>query len=182
MHRRQARIRLVRKESSNRCIDGKQGFASSARSPQIQRRQHRASFVYLLPRHAHPLHPAPPARYHPVFALSMSELGRCTNAEATFPLPPDTRPIDRAPYRANPRAKAVIDECVHDMLEWDIIEEHPSPWGSPCTLVAKKNGSPRFCVDYRHTLNGHIVRKSCCLLYTSPSPRDKRQSRMPSSA
>ena len=23
---------------------------------------------------------------------------------------------------------------------------------------------------------------SCCLLYTSPSPRDKRQSRMPSSA
>ena len=24
--------------------------------------------------------------------------------------------------------------------------------------------------------------KKCCLLYTSPSPRDKRQSRMPSSA
>ena len=90
----------------------------------------------------------------------MSELGCCTNAEATFPLPPDTRPIDRAPYRANPRAKAVIDKCVHDTLEWDIIEERPSPWGSPCTLVAKKNGSPRFCVDYRHTLNRHIVRKS----------------------
>ena len=100
------------------------------------------------------------ARYRPVFALSTSELGRCTNAKATFPLPPDTRPIGRAPYRANPRAKAVIDKCVHDMLEWDIIEERPSPWGSPCTLVAKKNGSPRFCVDYRHTLNRHIVRKS----------------------
>ena len=27
-----------------------------------------------------------------------------------------------------------------------------------------------------------IVRKFSCLLYTSPSPRDKRQSRMPSSA
>ena len=46
------------------------------------------------------------------------------------------------------------------MLEWDIIEERPRPWGSPCTLVAKKNGSPRFCVDYRHTLNRNIVRKS----------------------
>ena len=27
----------------------------------------------------------------------------------------------------------------------------------------------------------HVLRY-CCLLYTSPSPRDKRQSRMPSSA
>ena len=79
------------------------------------------------------------ARYRPVFALSMSELGRCTNAEATFPLPPDTRPIDRPPYRANPRAKAVIDKCVR--------------------LSQKKNGSSRFCVDYRHTLNHSIVRK-----------------------
>ena len=77
-------------------------------------------------------------RYRPVFALSMSELGRCTNAEATFPLPPKTCPIDRAPYRANPRAKAVIDKCVHDMLEWDIIEERPSPWGSPCTYSCRK--------------------------------------------
>ena len=65
------------------------------------------------------------ARYRPVFALSMSEVGRCTNAEAIFPLPPDSRPMDRAPYRANPRAKAVIDKCVHAMLEWDIIEERP---------------------------------------------------------
>ena len=59
----------------------------------------------------------------------MSELGRCTNAEASFPLPPETRPIDSPPYRANPRAKAVIDECVHDMLELGIIEERPSLWG-----------------------------------------------------
>ena len=28
----------------------------------------------------------------------------------------------------------------------------------------------------------HSVRTNICLLYTSPSPRDKRQSRMPSSA
>ena len=78
-----------------------------------------------------------------VFALSMSELGRCTNAEATFPLPTDTRPIDRTPYRANPRAKAVIDKCVHDMLEWDIIEERPSPWGSPYSC-RKEERKPSF--------------------------------------
>ena len=31
-------------------------------------------------------------------------------------------------------------------------------------------------------LTAKHVALSCCLLYTSPSPRDKRQSRMPSSA
>ena len=31
-------------------------------------------------------------------------------------------------------------------------------------------------------MNRRAVRAACCLLYTSPSPRDKRQSRMPSSA
>ena len=70
------------------------------------------------------------ARYRPVFALSISELGRRTNAEATFRSPPETRPIDRAPFRVNPRGKAVVDKYVNDMLGWDIIEERPSPWGS----------------------------------------------------
>lgn len=46
------------------------------------------------------------------------------------------------------------------MWEWGIIEKRPSPWGSPITIVPKKNDSPRFRVDYRHTLNRHIVRKS----------------------
>ena len=44
------------------------------------------------------------AKFRPVFSLSMSELGCCTIAEATFPLPPDTRPVDRPQYRPNPRA------------------------------------------------------------------------------
>ena len=35
----------------------------------------------------------------------------------------------------------------------------------------------RFCIDPDHALNPDI-----CLLYTSPSPRDQRGSRMPSSA
>ena len=32
------------------------------------------------------------------------------------------------------------------------------------------------------TDQNHLTPLGCCLLYTSPSPRDKRQSRMPSSA
>ena len=55
-------------------------------------------------------------------------------------------------------------------LPADVIVEAASPLGTVVTLAAHDN------LDPSPTL-------SCtCLLYTSPSPRDKRQSRMPSSA
>ena len=37
-------------------------------------------------------------------------------------------------------------------------------------------------VDMAHRIKGNAAMYGYCLLYTSPSPRDKRQSRMPSSA
>ena len=43
------------------------------------------------------------------------------------------------------------------------------------TLVGFQNGQ----VPFSHLINAVF---GTCLLYTSPSPRDKRQSRMPSSA
>ena len=39
---------------------------------------------------------------------------------------------------------------------------------------------PMRCGSLRHTCRRHGV--ECCLLYTSPSPRDRQKSRMPSSA
>ena len=39
-----------------------------------------------------------------------------------------------------------------------------------------------FLVESRHCHSGNIAQGGYCLLYTSPSPRDMRRSRMPSSA
>ena len=43
----------------------------------------------------------------------------------------------------------MIDEEVEKMMEAGVIEESNSPWASPVVLVKKKDGSTRFCVDYR---------------------------------
>ncbi|CAB1108264.1 unnamed protein product [Ectocarpus sp. CCAP 1310/34] len=100
------------------------------------------------------------AKYRPVFSLNRKELGKCKTAQATFPMPPNTKLVNRRPYRANPHTEAVIQTCVKDMLDDDIIEELPSQWGSPVTLVARKDGKPRFCVDFRSTVNKHLIRKT----------------------
>ena len=92
-------------------------------------------------------------RYRSVFSPNQQELGKCTIAEAEFPLQNDTKPVDRHSYRTNPRAQKVIDSCVDDMQATGIIEKRPREWGSPVCIVAKADGSPRFCVDYRTTIN-----------------------------
>ena len=99
------------------------------------------------------------ARFRPVFSCSSEELRECKTAVATFPLPSGTKPVSIPPYRANPRQEKVIDKCVEAMVSRGVAEKRSSPWGSPVTIVVRKDGQPRFCVDYRRTLNKLLIRK-----------------------
>ena len=54
--------------------------------------------------------------------------------------------------------------------------------GKSSLLASVTNANPKIANYQFTTLNPNLGVASYCLLYTSPSPRDKRQSRMPSSA
>lgn len=47
------------------------------------------------------------------------------------------------------KEKEIVDNEIDKMLDDDIIEPSSGPWASPILLVKKKDGSIRFCIDYR---------------------------------
>src|SRR5882762_759472 len=52
-------------------------------------------------------------------------------------------------YPANPMKRQLIDDCIDELLENDLIEISNAPCSSPCIVVPKSDGTGRFCVDFR---------------------------------
>ncbi|CAF1183413.1 unnamed protein product [Didymodactylos carnosus] len=69
----------------------------------------------------------------------------------------DARPIKLPPYRILPPKRDYITQELVHMKEQNIIEPATGPWVAPVTLQPKRDGTMRFCIDYRR-LNEVTVR------------------------
>nr|XP_009760314.1 PREDICTED: uncharacterized protein LOC104212668 [Nicotiana sylvestris] len=67
----------------------------------------------------------------------------------TIPLKPGAMSVSLRPYRYNYYEKEELERHVKEILTNGIIQHSQSPFSSPALLVKKKDGTWRFCVDYR---------------------------------
>jgi hypothetical protein len=58
-------------------------------------------------------------------------------------------PFRIRPYHLNEQKKCALYECINEMLAAGVIERSESEYCSPVVLVKKKDGTVRFCTDYR---------------------------------
>ncbi|KAI3705715.1 hypothetical protein L1987_75956 [Smallanthus sonchifolius] len=62
---------------------------------------------------------------------------------------PNTQPVNVRPYRYPYYQKEVMTQLISEMLREGLIKPSTSPYSAPVLLVRKKDGTWRFCVDYR---------------------------------
>ena len=60
----------------------------------------------------------------------------------------DTNPIYHSARRMAPLHNKIVRKELDKMLEAGIITPSSSAWSFPVVIVSKKDGNPRFCVDY----------------------------------
>ena len=82
------------------------------------------------------------------FSTGPDDLGR-TNVTQHHIDVQGAAPYKQRPYRMTPEQRDRVDENVEKMLHEKIIRESNSPWSSPVVIVTKKDGTDRFCIDFR---------------------------------
>ncbi|GBM22027.1 Retrovirus-related Pol polyprotein from transposon 297 [Araneus ventricosus] len=83
-----------------------------------------------------------------LFSTSDSDVGRCNMTQHRINTG-NHPPIKQYPRRLPLAKKEEAERLVKEMVDNGIIEESSGTWASPIVLVKKKDGSIRFCVDYR---------------------------------
>jgi len=61
-------------------------------------------------------------------------------------------PCKQPPRRMPFVVRQEVAKQLHDMQRNGVIQPSSSPWSSPVVMVRKRDGSHRFCMDYRARL------------------------------
>ena len=96
------------------------------------------------------------SKWQPIFSQGPTDLGHTNLVKHSINLE-DERPF-KEPYRNIPPALIQeVREHLREMIEIGAIRESSSPYSSNVVIVRKKDGTIRFCIDYRK-LNSRTVR------------------------
>ncbi|XP_032367401.1 uncharacterized protein LOC116686492 [Etheostoma spectabile] len=87
-------------------------------------------------------------KWSKTFACHDEDFG-CTSV-VKHQIPTGSAPPSRERYRTVPPSLYTeLRTLLQNMLTGGVVRESASPWAAPIVLVKKKDGSWRFCVDYR---------------------------------
>lgn len=95
-------------------------------------------------------------KYDDIF-LEPAQLPPTREVEHCITLKDGSEPVNVRPYRYAHFQKAEIEKQVQEMLKLGFIKSSTSPFSSPVLLVKKKDGTWRFCTDYR-ALNAMTIK------------------------
>lgn len=87
-------------------------------------------------------------KYENVFSRSSGDLGQTDRVKHKINTG-TAAPIRQHPRRQPFGKREIEKQEIENMLQKGVIEPSNSAWASPIVLVSKKDGTTRFCVDYR---------------------------------
>ena len=88
-------------------------------------------------------------KYSCVFAKSNHDLGSTDVIKHQIDVQGHP-PLKARPYRVAESQRKIIESHIDKMLSSGVIKQSTSPWSSPVVLVKKKDGTDRFCIDFRN--------------------------------
>ena len=88
------------------------------------------------------------AEHHDVFSLEEGERGETGLTQLEIDTG-DATPVKQPPRRMPFVVRQEVAKHLKQMQQSGVIQPSSSPWSSPVVIVRKRDGTHRFCVDYR---------------------------------
>ena len=89
--------------------------------------------------------------FHHIFSLEKNDMGCIDATEHIIELlPKQDEPFKERFRRIVPHEVEEVHQHIQEMLDGGAIQPSQSPWCNAVILVQKKDGTLRFCIDFRH--------------------------------